>query len=351
MFSINWSKLWLDGDAISVTYTNHSWPFSFAAHNNSGSVTWSTQLHVTQTCPRQNDPNLQLCKSMLLRSCTVPMTSSWLPHSKDSSAESESVLQLSRALSTPIQNLAEIYPRNQTPPICMSRSKVQQMKESGEVEETKQKVFKKKGKPPSVRELFSSSGLDEHEEDDGTGKRDSRLQTSVMGGGMGSGGGRICGGCNGSGRGSHGRDWTDAYYQNMIEANPNNALLLGNYAKFLKEVRGDYSKAGEYLERAILATPGDANVLSHYADLIWQTEKNADRAEGYFDQAVRSAPDDCYVLASYAKFLWDVEEDEEDTTTECQKKTDLGHAYPPDLFHETQDRPHVTAAFQSYLSE
>ena len=68
---------------------------------------------------------------------------------------------------------------------------------------------------------------------------------------MGSDGGWICGGCNGSGRGSdgghgrrwgfdegndHGRDRTDAYYQNMIEANPSDALLLGNYAKFLKEV-------------------------------------------------------------------------------------------------------------------
>ncbi|XP_047162298.1 uncharacterized protein LOC124832203 isoform X1 [Vigna umbellata] len=214
------------------------------------------------------------------------------------------------------------------------------MKESEEVEETKQKFFRKRGTPPSVRELFSSSGLDGHEEG-GLG-----LQTSVMGGGMGSGGGRICGGFNGSGRGSYGRDWTDAYYQNMIEANPNNALLLGNYAKFLKEVRGDYPKAGEYLERAILVNPGDANVLSLYADLIWQTEKNADRAEGYFDQAVKSSPDDCYVLASYAKFLWDVEEDEE-----CQQKTDLGHAYPLDLFKETRDSPHVTEAFQSYLSE
>lgn len=35
---------------------------------------------------------------------------------------------------------------------------------------------------------------------------------------------------------SNGGDSTDAYYQKMIEANPNNSLLLANYAKFLKEV-------------------------------------------------------------------------------------------------------------------
>jgi len=55
-----------------------------------------------------------------------------------------------------------------------------------------------------------------------------------------------------------------------------------------------------------------------------------------------------YVLASYAKFLWDVEEDEDE---ECQQKTDLGHAYPLDLFEEAKDSTHVSEAFQSYLSQ
>ncbi|XP_020226882.1 uncharacterized protein LOC109808339 [Cajanus cajan] len=281
---------------------------------------------------------------MLLRSSTMPIPSSWLPRFMESSLEPESVLQPPRTLSTPVQSSAEKK-------TCMSIK----VRESDEGEEAKKKIYKKKGIPP-----FSSSGLDrevvEHEEG-GERKKGSKLQTLVMGGGMGSGSGY-----NGNGRSfdgehagdfseenNHGRDWTDAYYQNMIEANPNDALLLGNYAKFLKEVRGDYPKAEEYLERAILANPGDANVLSLYADLIWQTEKNADRAESYFDQAVKSAPDDCYVLASYAKFLWDVDEDED---KECVHKTDHGHAYPPDTFQETKDHPHVTAAaFQSYFSE
>ncbi|KAJ1429130.1 Tetratricopeptide-like helical domain superfamily [Sesbania bispinosa] len=149
----------------------------------------------------------------------------------------------------------------------------------------------------SIEELFSIPGLDD--EKCGAWKKDNnRLETSVMDGGMGSNGsGRGSDGGHGSGwdfpeGNNYGRDRTDAYYQNMIEANPGDALLLGNYAKFLKEVCEDYSKAEEYLERAILANPGDAHILSLYADLIWQTEKNADRAEGYFDQAIKSAPDD-----------------------------------------------------------
>ncbi|KAK7261932.1 hypothetical protein RIF29_28256 [Crotalaria pallida] len=210
----------------------------------------------------------------------------------------------------------------------------------------------------TIREILSTStGLDKqvvyHEEGGGgVRKKDGKLKTLVMGSGMGNDGGRICGGGHGSWwdfseeDNNHGRDRTDAFYKNMIEVYPNNALLLGNYAKFLKEVCGDYHKALEYLERAILVNPGDGNLLSLYADLIWQTEKNADRAEGYFDQAVKSAPDDCYVLASYAKFLWDAEDEDEDDDEdkEYHHKTDHSHKYPPDLYQGTNQHVHITAA-------
>ncbi|GAU27800.1 hypothetical protein TSUD_113790 [Trifolium subterraneum] len=211
-----------------------------------------------------------------------------------------------------------------------------------------QETEQKKKPTPSIREMISRSSLDnkqvlDHED---VGKKVGKLQTLVMGGGdMGCDGGRINGGGrNGNGWESDydGRDETDAYYQNMIEANPNNSLLLGNYAKFLKEVRGDYGKAEEYVERAILVNPGYGDALSLYADLIWQTERNADRAEAYFDRAVKSDPNDCYVLASYAKFLWDAEEDDEDN--DCQHKTDKSHTYSPDLFQGANGRSHVTAA-------
>ncbi|XP_071722305.1 uncharacterized protein [Rutidosis leptorrhynchoides] len=149
-------------------------------------------------------------------------------------------------------------------------------------------------------------------------------------GGVGSGGGKICGGDT-SGGGSDGEDGknngndhnTDLYYQNMIEANPGNALVLSNYAKFLKEVRGDLSKAEEYCSRAILMNPNDGNVLSMYADLIWNSHKDSVRAESYFDQAVRASPDDSYVLASYARFLWDTEEDEEEDDHEMEEMKEI----------------------------
>ncbi|RAL41354.1 hypothetical protein DM860_010148 [Cuscuta australis] len=209
-----------------------------------------------------------------------------------------------------------------------------------------------------VGRLLSNSGLGEAEEavEGCSALAEDRVpQTLVVGGGDGAGGGKICGGGGGRGRGSddgfgsgsHDHDsnrWnrhhnTDAYYQKMIEANPGNSLLLANYAKFLKEVKGDWRRAEEYCGRAILANPNDGSVLSLYADLIWQTHRDSARAQSYFDQAVKSDPDDCYVLASYARFLWDAEDDEEEGEEESEGKMGYGirrgNAAPaaPEWFH------------------
>lgn len=69
------------------------------------------------------------------------------------------------------------------------------------------------------------------------------------GGGWDEGGEGVCveadsedggGGCvhvkSGYGDSNNGNGGMDSYYQMMIKANPGNALLLGNYARFLKEV-------------------------------------------------------------------------------------------------------------------
>ncbi|KAH6800659.1 Tetratricopeptide repeat superfamily protein, partial [Perilla frutescens var. hirtella] len=138
-----------------------------------------------------------------------------------------------------------------------------------------------------------------------------------------------------------GRESTDAYYEMMIQANPGNALLLANYARFLKEVKGDFAKAEEYCGRAILANPSDGNVLSLYADLIWQTHRDAARAEAYFDQAVKTDPDDCFVLASYARFLWDVEDDEEDVKDPYRTGR---NNLPSKFFQEEAHLPPLAAA-------
>ncbi|PON90101.1 Signal transduction response regulator [Trema orientale] len=318
---------------------------------------------------------------MLLRSSSAPILNSWLPHSKDSSPEPEPLLHLPRTKSVsltcsfhssssptddpskrplqPVLTKSESppKPKRKTSPTSKTRAKQPQTELEVERDE-KGKLKIDSGSSSAIGRLFSSSGLGERfmkEEGRCVENKERVLQTLVMGGGVGSNGGRICGGGGGDGRGSgggdggdggggsgffegnsnnRGSDGTDVYYQKMIEANPGNGLLLGNYAKFLKEVRGDYAKAEEYYGRAILANPGDAEVLSLYADLIWSSHKDAQRAENYFDQAVKSSPDDCYVLASYARFLWDAEDEEEEDENEGnQPAVDHGHSSPPTFFH------------------
>ncbi|KAJ4845528.1 hypothetical protein Tsubulata_013051 [Turnera subulata] len=292
---------------------------------------------------------------MLLRSSSTPILNSWLPHSKDSSPEPEfQVLQRTRSISLTssfhshltidhdhltkkdsFHTLQVTCSLNKSPPIIPKKSKKEHTDDYHQVEEEAQ--------PGSgVQRLFSSSGLGER-----------TAQTLVVAGAAGCGGGAgiYGGGRRGSdGEDENGESWsqgsdgTDAYYQTMIEANPDNALLLGNYAKFLKEIKGDFAKAEEFCGRAILASPGDGNILSLYADLIWQSKKDAQRAESYFDQAVKSAPDDCYVLASYAKFLWDAEEDEESENQQDHHEIDHTNKPPPSFFLGHPHLPPLAAA-------
>lgn len=101
--------------------------------------------------------------------------------------------------------------------------------------------------------VLSNSGL-RAEEAQGCEVSEEEVQRSVaetmVGGDGGGDGRRICGGGSGGGGGdgdgdgngfehwdpNQGSESTDLYYQKMIEANPGNSLLLGNYARFLKEV-------------------------------------------------------------------------------------------------------------------
>ncbi|KAL8223135.1 hypothetical protein R6Q57_020534 [Mikania cordata] len=245
---------------------------------------------------------------MLLRSSSNPALNSWLQQQNPIVLSSPEPDFIHRSFKSPTVSLHSPTPSNDSPNkiarsssesdlFSLSRSKRRNSMSNASclfsavavVEEAETEEIESKGL------LFSSSGLD----------------VMVDGTGGGGGGRKICGG-GGDGSYCHGSDDTDVYYQNMIESNPNNSLILSNYARYLKEVRGDVLKAEEYCSRAILANPNDATALSMYADLIWETKKDASRAQGYFDQAIKASPDDCYVMASYARFLWDADEDDEE---------------------------------------
>lgn len=108
------------------------------------------------------------------------------------------------------------------------------------------------------------------------------------------------------------------YYRKMIEQNPNNPLVLRNYARFLYKEKGDFQGAEEYYTRSIVADPDDGEIMLEYATLVWELHRNHDKALACFEQAVQVTPENSDVLAAYARFLWEAVEEEEDSTRQDQ---------------------------------
>ncbi|XP_041000514.1 uncharacterized protein LOC121246424 [Juglans microcarpa x Juglans regia] len=59
---------------------------------------------------------------------------------------------------------------------------------------------------------------------------------------------------------------TDLFYQLGLSREPNNTLLLSNYAQFLHLVSHDNDRAEECFNRVLLVDPMDAEGLCRYAD-------------------------------------------------------------------------------------
>lgn len=110
--------------------------------------------------------------------------------------------------------------------------------------------------------------------------------------------------------GSNNHSKIGAYYEQLLQLNPSDPLLLRNYGKFLHEVEKDTIRAEECYSRAILASPTDGELLALYGKLVWDTQRDKRRAQYYFDRAVYASPNDCLVIGHYAHFLWQVEDDE-----------------------------------------
>lgn len=99
-------------------------------------------------------------------------------------------------------------------------------------------------------------------------------------------------------------DRTNLHYQNSIRADPENPLLLSNYAQFLHLVTQDYDRAEEYFQKAVKVDASDAEVISRYANFLWLARGDLSAAEEAFLDAIAADPGNPIHAGSYAHFLW-----------------------------------------------
>ncbi|KAL0533587.1 hypothetical protein IC582_027625 [Cucumis melo] len=97
---------------------------------------------------------------------------------------------------------------------------------------------------------------------------------------------------------------TELLYQTSLLQEPNNTLLLTNYAQFLYLVAHDYDRAEEYFKRAVAVEPPEAEAFDKYAVFLWRVRKDLWAAEETFLEAISADPGNSYYAANYAHFLW-----------------------------------------------
>ncbi|XP_074289905.1 uncharacterized protein LOC141615572 [Silene latifolia] len=97
---------------------------------------------------------------------------------------------------------------------------------------------------------------------------------------------------------------TELSYQSELDQEPNNVLLLANYAQFLYLVVHDYDRAEEYFKRAIKVEPKDGEAHNKYATFLWQVRNDLWAAEETYLEAISADPTNSYYAANYAHFLW-----------------------------------------------
>ncbi|XP_076947758.1 uncharacterized protein LOC143619797 [Bidens hawaiensis] len=97
---------------------------------------------------------------------------------------------------------------------------------------------------------------------------------------------------------------TEVGYQTGLLREPDNPLLLANYAQFLYLVARDYDRAEDYFKRASMVEPKDAEALNKYASFLWLVRKDLWAAEETYLEAISADPNNSYYAANYAHFLW-----------------------------------------------
>ena len=144
---------------------------------------------------------------------------------------------------------------------------------------------------------------------------------------------------------------TNAMFQRAIDTDPTNATILGAYALFLENIRGDMDQAEQMYQRAIDADPNGAFALASYAVFLENVRGNMDQAQDMYQRAITADPTNATTLGVYALFLHTVRGDADQAEQMFQRAIDanpydavsLGN-YAQILFAKSDDMKAISLA-------
>ncbi|KAI5062162.1 hypothetical protein GOP47_0022701 [Adiantum capillus-veneris] len=120
-------------------------------------------------------------------------------------------------------------------------------------------------------------------------------------------------------------DRTDLNYQQEINSDPSNPLLLANYAQFLHVVRHDNGRAEQLYRRAVmLDAGGDGEAMGRFASFLWVVKGDVEEAESAYKAAVTVDPTNAYHAGCYAHFMWNSSAGQAEENSCCWIADNLG---------------------------
>jgi len=81
------------------------------------------------------------------------------------------------------------------------------------------------------------------------------------------------------------------------------ARTLCQHARFIYNMKKEYTQAWQLFERALDADPSDVDVLGYYASFVSSVQRDYDKAESLFQRCLQLAPTHSNHLGGYARFL------------------------------------------------
>lgn len=98
-------------------------------------------------------------------------------------------------------------------------------------------------------------------------------------------------------------DASDSAYEKVLKIDPNNSLVLNNYAYYLSLRGKDLTKAEDMAKKAVDLDPGNASNQDTYGWILYKTG-SYDAAKDWIGKAIKSGEESAVVLEHYGDVLY-----------------------------------------------